>query len=277
MKCTTCGLVFTDIPAGYDLSKIYDEGYFTGQQSDGYANYEESEPVLHREFHRLVAILRKLTNYQANLKLLEVGSAFGYFLDEACKYFKCSAFEVSELAAQYAQARGHHVFHGSTSEELLEQIGKVDIIVMLDVIEHLPNPVETMILLDKFLNDGGIFLLVTGDIDSFLARVMKKRWRLMTPPQHAYFFSKKTLIDLFRRFDYEIGHIDRPWKFVSLGLAFYQFLRHLGVHVKPIDQLNKVGIYLNLFDTVRIIAKKGSWDLLRQLQTASDDPNDHVP
>ena len=133
---------------------------------------------------------------------------------------------------------------------------RVDIIAMLDVIEHLPNPAETVSLLDKFLNSGGLFLVVTGDIDSVPARVMKKKWRLMTPPQHTYFFSKKTLTGLFRKFNYEIVKMDRPWKFVPLGLAFYQLGCRLGTRIKWLEKLSNVGVYLNLFDTVRIVAKK---------------------
>ncbi len=251
-------MVFTGIPSGYDLKKIYTEGYFCGKQTDGYAGYRESEKVLRKEFEKSVRMIRKWTGYRQDmkLKLLEVGSAYGYFLDEAEKYFECYGVEVCMEAVEYAIQRGHRVFCGEVNEEFLKKTGPVDIVVMLDVIEHLPNPIESLSLLDKYLNPGGLFLIVTGDIDSIPAKVMKKRWRLMTPPQHTCFFSKRILVDLFREYKYEIIRTDRPWKFVPLGLVFYQIERRLGFGIKWFEKISHTGIYLNLFDTIRIAARK---------------------
>ena len=256
LKCNRCRLVFTDIPAGYDIKKLYGEGYFNGKQPDGYTNYKGSENVLRKEFCKNVAVLRKLTNYRENLRLLEVGSAFGYFLDEARQYFDCNGIEISEEAVKYAGERGHNIYCGEINEELLKRIGSFDIVAMFDVIEHLPNPIETLSLLDKYLESGGLFLVVTGDIDSVPAKIMKRRWRLMTPPQHTCFFSKGTLTRVFRELNYDIIKKDRPWKFVPLGLVFYQLGSWLGVRITWLEKLNKQGVYLNLFDTVRIAAQK---------------------
>lgn len=255
-KCDDCGLVFTRIPPGYDLSKIYAEGYFTGKQADGYAHYKESEKVLRREFRKSAALLWKLTGYRENLKLLEVGSAYGYFLDEARDYFDCRGIEISGEAVKYSVGRGRRVFCGQVTAELLKKIGNVDIIAMFDVIEHLPNPVETISLLDKYLNDGGLLMVVTGDIDSLLAKVMKKRWRLMTPPQHTFFFSQATLESLLQKFNYKIILKERPWKFVPFGLISYQLGNWVGMRSKWLEHLGNIGVKINLFDTLRIVAKK---------------------
>lgn len=256
LKCDECGLVFTDIPPGYDLRKIYSEEYFTGKQADGYVHYKESEKVLRREFRNDVTLLRRITGYRENLKLLEVGSAYGYFLDEAGDYFECRGIEISGEAAKYSRDRGHHVFCGEVTGDILKKIGNVDIIAMFDVIEHLPNPVETISLLDKYLNEGGFIIIVTGDIDSFLAKMMKKKWRLMMPPQHTFFFSKTTLESVMHKFNYEIILKERPWKFVPFGLMSYQLGNWVGIRLKWLEKLNSIGVNINLCDTLRIVAKK---------------------
>jgi 2-polyprenyl-3-methyl-5-hydroxy-6-metoxy-1,4-benzoquinol methylase len=255
-KCDSCGLVFTRIPPGYDLSKIYTEDYFTGNQTDGYAHYKESEKVLRREFRKSAALLWRLTGQRENLKLLEVGSAYGYFLDEAKDYFDCRGIEISREAVKFSVARGRNVLCGQVTDELLKEIGNVDIIAMFDVIEHLPNPVEVLSFLDKYLNAGGLLMVVTGDIDSLLAKVMQNRWRLMTPPQHTFFFSQTTLENVLQKFNYKVILKERPWKFVPLGLIAYQLGNWVGMRSKWLEQLGNIGVSINLFDTLRIVAEK---------------------
>src|SRR5262249_55116913 len=63
-------------------------------------------------------------------------------------------------------------------------MGKVDAIVLLVVVEPLPQPRETIALCCQHLNPGGIVVITTGDFGSTVARSAGARWRLMTPPQH---------------------------------------------------------------------------------------------
>lgn len=255
LKCSNCDIVFTSIPRGFDLLKIYDESYFQGGQADGYGDYMGTEAVLHREFRKSVTLLRELTQFQPGKKLLELGSAYGFFLDEASRYFDCVGIEVSKPAAEHSRARGHKVINDVLSHETLPQIGKVDIVAMFDVVEHLPDPVATFKLIDQCLNPGGLIMLTTGDIDSLNAKLFGKRWRLMTPPQHTFFFSRQTLRSIFEKMNYRVEVSKRPWKVVPLSLAFYQLGSRLGFRMKALEKLN-VFVPVNLGDTVLIVARK---------------------
>ena len=103
-----------------------------------------------------------------------------------------------------------------------------DVIVMLDVIEHVPDPRETLALCEKHLNPGGIVVITTGDFGSLPARLLGARWRLMTPPQHLWFFTPGAcsacgLLGL------RMERLSHPWKTVSLALVLYQLQRMLGL------------------------------------------------
>ena len=37
LKCASCAIVFTRIPSDFDVLSIYDESYFQGGQTDGWA------------------------------------------------------------------------------------------------------------------------------------------------------------------------------------------------------------------------------------------------
>jgi SAM-dependent methyltransferase len=163
--------------------------------------------------------------------------------------------EVSRPAAEYARARGHRVLTEPLTDATIAEIGKVDVVTMFDVVEHLPDPVATFALLDRCLNRDGVILLTTGDIDSLNARLFGKRWRLMTPPQHTFFFSRQTLRSMFERMHYRVEVLRRPWKVVPLSLAFYQLGSRLGLRLRALEKLN-VFVPVNLGDTVLIAARK---------------------
>lgn len=78
----------------------------------------------------------------------------------------------------------------------------------------------------------------------------------MTPPQHTFFFSRKTLCAILENMGYEIAVAKRPWKWVPLGLIFFQLGNRLGYSIKWLDKLSGISIPVNLFDTVMIVARK---------------------
>jgi hypothetical protein len=89
-----------------------------------------------------------------------------------------------------------------------------------------------------------------------MARLAGRHWRLMTPPQHLYFFSCHTLAALLERVGLKVVDCRKPWKMVSLGLAMYQIACRLGLRLPFPSWINHLGIPLNLFDTMRVIARK---------------------
>jgi len=252
-KCKKCNVVFTDIQDNFDFTSIYTEQYFQGGQNDGYNNYKGSESVLHSEFIRDVDFL---SNYaKKGAKLLELGSAYGFFLDVARHNFIVDGLEIAKDAVAFSRDRGHTVYEGIL-DTAANKLGQRDIICMFDVIEHLPDPCETFKIIDNLLTKNGLLFLTTGNIDSFLARLTGKNWRLMTPPQHTFFYSKRTLRLFLKKFNYDILFMDSPSKLVPIGLVFYQFYRMTRIRIKFLEKITNHHLRINLFDTVRILARK---------------------
>src|SRR5690606_6621729 len=102
--------------------------------------------------------------------------------------------EISEAAVDFCRSRGlHNVESGNISEGFFSRYGKFDLIFMLDVIEHLDHPAEAVKLLASNLSEGGALVITTGDFSSPVAKLTGKRWRLMTPPQHLWFFTPESM------------------------------------------------------------------------------------
>lgn len=252
LRCRTCGLGRAETSA-FDPATYYTGKYFSGQQSDGYADYLAAEPVLRREFARTVAFIRQWCD---GGRLLEIGCAYGFFLHEAKKYFDVSGIELAADAAIYCQRSGLSVSQGAADEATLQRDEKVDVIVMLDVIEHLPDPCGTLVLLSRHLNPGGIIVITTGDFGSVAAWLCGRYWRLMTPPQHLWFFGRESTIRLAGSLGLRVEHIDHPWKIVPLSLIVFQLRRMLHLSAPVQSPAAGVGLPLNLFDAMRVVLRK---------------------
>ncbi len=254
VRCTECGLGRA-LADGFDTRAYYTQDYFTGGRADGYANYRASESVLRQEFAKIVEFIRRFVPAG---KLLELGCAYGFFLREARECFQVAGIELSEDAAAHARARGLNVIGGIADEATLQQLGRMDVIVLLDVVEHLPDPFETLRLCKDYLNPRGILVMTTGDFGALTARVAGRNWRLMTPPQHLWYFTAESMKRLSARLGMSLEHLDHPRKSVPLSLMIYQLSRIFRLKPINIPGLSRIGIPVNLFDAMRVVLRNAS-------------------
>ena len=253
LRCEKCGLGRTET-AGFDPASYYTGDYFSGRQADGYADYRGAEPVLRREFAHTVNFIRR---FRPRGRLLELGCAYGFFLDEAQRAgFSVAGVELAAEAAAEARARGLDVTTGIADAAYLDALGQVDVIVLLDVIEHLEDPHGTLALCARHLNPGGIIVITTGDFGSPVARATGAKWRLMTPPQHLWFFSQESMRRLARGLGLRMQSFDHPWKVVPLSLITFQLRRMLGLAPSRTAAGGSIGLPVNLFDAMRVVLRK---------------------
>jgi 2-polyprenyl-3-methyl-5-hydroxy-6-metoxy-1,4-benzoquinol methylase len=255
IQCACCG-VGRATAADFKPDSYYTESYFNGGHADGYPDYQGSINVLLREFKTVVQELERFVPVGSHV--LEIGCAYGFFLKAARSKFKVTGIEIAESAVQSCHRNGLDVYQGVVSARLLENIGQVDAVVLLDVIEHLPDPENDLRLLVQALKPGGIVMISTGDFSSVLARKMGPKWRLMTPPQHLWYFTPKGIATMAKRLGLETISIAYPWKTVPLGVILIQIARMFRVRLKyPIvASCSSIGVRINLFDAMRVIFTK---------------------
>jgi SAM-dependent methyltransferase len=252
LRCPACGLGWTVTPPDFDPTRIYTRGYFQGEQADGYADYQGSRAELAAEFRRLLQDIAAAG--KSSGRLLEVGCAYGFFLDEARHCFEVSGVEVAEDAVAACQARGLDVVQVA-DEAFYTRRGPFDLVVLLDVIEHLKNPDGLLRDLHKYTQPGALLVITTGDFDSLLSRIMRRQWRLMTPPQHLWYFTPDAITRLLTRHGFQVEQITYPAKQVPLALITYQVARYFGL-----QRLAKGGppgsLRVNLYDAMRIMTRR---------------------
>jgi 2-polyprenyl-3-methyl-5-hydroxy-6-metoxy-1,4-benzoquinol methylase len=253
-QCPECGLGQAD-PNGFDPGRYYTADYFNGQHSDGYADYLGAEPVLRKEFARTVAFIRKFVPCG---RLLDIGCAYGFFLQEAKRYYDVAGIELAADAAEHCRRHGLNVVTGVADASTMARLGTFDVITLFDVIEHLPEPDEVLAHAARHLRPGGVLVVTTGDFASMAARVMGPKWRLMTPPQHLCFFTRESIRAMGESVGLSLIDFAHPAKIVPLSLIAFQLRRMLGLRPAPAAHASKIGMPVNLFDAMRVMLQKSA-------------------
>lgn len=254
VKCQRCGLVFFDGSISpEDHKKLYRESYFKGEE---YFNYQEDKNILQKNFKsRLKNILR----FKKQGSLFEVGCAYGYFLELAKKYFTVEGVDICERPTSFARKTlGLNVHTGNYLGLKLAE--KKDVFCLWDTIEHLRNPQEFIEKISRDLKPGGYLFLTTGDIGSLMAKIRGKKWRLIHPPTHLFYFSPKTIEKLLAKYGFRIIKIKYPGIHRSSRQILYSllYLNRKNNSEKSYKNLGLLDIpfYFNIFDIMMIIAKK---------------------
>lgn len=203
-RCRACGFVtYRDFDRSA-LAEIYDEEYFAGEEYPDYLGQQDS---LRRSMrHHLEQMWRYNPRRGA---LLEVGCAYGLFLDEARPHFqRVEGIDISAAPVAYARERlGLDATAGEFPAAVYE--GKTfDVVCMWDTVEHLPSPEEYLEKAAGLLGEGGMVFLTTGDIGSLNARWKGEGWRQIHPPSHLHYFSRRTITLLLERLGFEVAGIE---------------------------------------------------------------------
>lgn len=191
VRCGSCGLLFLNPRLHEDLMRAAyaNEAYFEGGGL-GYSGYEAQERTLRRTFARFLSTLQ--SEGMTGGRLLELGCAYGYFLDEARGYFEERVgTDFSERAVARAVELADRVYLGGL--DALPEGEAFDCVVMVHVIEHIYDPVGLLRSLTSRLRPGGAVVLATPDGGSFWRRLMGRRWPFYKPPEHVSFFDRRTL------------------------------------------------------------------------------------
>jgi ubiquinone/menaquinone biosynthesis C-methylase UbiE len=182
VKCRSCSHAFAILPH----ENIW----------ENYQSVVDKEYLSRQEAHILTAkkVTEVLTRYIPGGKLLDIGCATGDFLSVAQEAYAVEGLELSEWSSKIARNRGFTI-HSCSIGELPER-ADFDIVTLWGVIEHFESPQAEVGKICRIVRPGGFICLWTGDIDSWLARLLGKKWWYIQG-QHIQFFSKKSLDTLF--------------------------------------------------------------------------------
>jgi SAM-dependent methyltransferase len=192
-QCPACWFGFVANP-WTDFSAIYSAAYYEGRGADPHVDYRfefehPSRTVRHYEWRGITRIVRSLAPVTPATRWLDYGCGHGGLVRHLRGEGLAGAFGYDTGAmAETARAAGLPLL---TDGELAEAQGSFDIVTMVEVIEHVPDPVELLGGVRRLLRPGGLLFLTTGNAKPFRNRM--RDWRYVVPDVHVSFFEPETI------------------------------------------------------------------------------------
>lgn len=261
LKCCNCGFVTANMKIDESVLKTtYTENYFKGEE---YVDYLRDKNILQINFKKRLKHILKIVSKEKIKNVLEIGCAYGFFAEvitNKIQHIKYSGYDIVPEAIDFgAKSLGQNVH----CEDYLQTkpLEKYTDVFMWDVIEHLPNPEKFIEKISAETLSGGRIYITTGDIDCFLPKFQKEKWRMIHPPSHLHYFSKKTLSLLLQKNGYKIIGVSYPSVSRSFHLIFFSLFmlrKNPSGFIKKIYSLipKSWNIPINTFDIMFIIAEK---------------------
>ncbi len=214
VRCNECGLVYlSERPAEKALTDIYSTAYY--EDGDvGYKSYLRTFDKYHSTFMKIFGRRhRDLLRHARGKRLLEIGCAYGFLLDYLDQRgWEVQGVEISPLSSEYARNElGLDVQTGSVETADLEE-HSFDVILLLDVVEHLHRPCDVLRRIRELLSPEGILVVQCPWELYHWEEVFEAILRGMKPgtiepdsvPAHLYFFQPRTLDAVLRKGGFKI-------------------------------------------------------------------------
>jgi SAM-dependent methyltransferase len=199
LECEGCRASYAS-PLTVD-DAVYGHIYENIRYVPGYNRYYHYAAEVLRQKHALTylsrqeesywAVARHLKNRKADrLKVLEVGCGLGYFTYAlALDGFDVTGIDISSKAIAWARSNYGPYYAKKTLAELKAEGSRYDMVVMNQLIEHLPDVHPFLDEALELLAEGGELMVTTPNKSAYPEAL----WETELPPVHLWWFGEESL------------------------------------------------------------------------------------
>lgn len=201
-RCIRCDVVYIDPQPDSRRVKNNNISFYDASENE-IAYFKKKEEV----FNRATICAGILKKYKSHGTLLDIGCSYGFYLNIfRRKGYRCFGIDPLKRPVDYAK-KTLRLSVKQTNLENLNGRKKYDVITLFDVLEHLPNPQETIQKIKKILNKDGIIIFQTPNYQSLMSRFTGNRWFWLLVPQHLFLYSVHSLKFLLNKNGFSILEI----------------------------------------------------------------------
>lgn len=230
LKCSRCVTIFISEVPQQALAEIYPSNYYSFAKKSGRAIFKLKNAWDQLFFRK---ILKSIPG--DSLSVLDIGGGTGEVTDMLKgadgRIDYSEIVDIDKNSGTEASRKGHHYI--CTPIEAYSTDRKFDVILLLNIIEHVQDPKALLEKADRLLGDNGVIIIKTPNNDSLDARLFRRRyWGGLHCPRHWILFSDRSIKQMIDRTGLRL----RTLKFTQ-GAPFWtwsiiQLFRKKDIHQK---------------------------------------------
>lgn len=200
-ECRDCRCRFlSPHPTKQQLEAAYDDSYYGHRESKFSGRIER---VLDRFRSHRAGMVRRYVRAPANV--LDIGCGNGRFLQELIdRGYTGHGIELPSRSGERAARIPGLQLKTSPLREDDFGVEFFDAVTLWHVLEHLPQPRETLQIIAKILKPGGYLMISLPNIDSLQSRLFRGRWLHLDPPRHLFFLGERDLARSLQSLGFEV-------------------------------------------------------------------------
>lgn len=266
VECAACGLAYLNPrPKPEFIRRFYEADYFTGaaaERGDGGLRCNINQDALQLEMGqktkpRPIAVINEKFGGFKDKDVLEIGCATGDLLQQFKNAgARVKGLEMSDFAANIARRRGLNVATGTIEEFVQGNEQTFDVVIALEVIEHVLSPTRFISSVARVLKTGGLLVLSTPNYAC--TKRFGDGWIGFNASfEHIFFYSSDFLIKTMNKEEYCLSYIESSkflgasWPINSNILkqyserlkTIYLFIKEIGVMRTIAGMMTRVNGY----------------------------------
>jgi SAM-dependent methyltransferase len=222
--------------------------------------YEQLEDIAYEQGRKERAIqakvlLKQLNKFRSDGRLVDVGAGSGILVEVALTMgYEAEGIEPSNWLQKQAANLNLPVRKGLLGD--LDPKNRFDVITLIDVIEHVEDPIKLLTEIGDKLTPSGVAMVVTPDCDSFIAKLLGRKWWHYRVA-HIGYLNEKTLRLACEKAGFEIVSMKRPGWYFTMDYLWVRLLTYFPrwMRISPMNWMKRITIPVNLRDSLSVILK----------------------
>ena len=223
LGCNQCGLI-QRVTAPDNLRKYYCEGseYYESYTDNCLQNQERA-----RSSYKNQWISKVITGNSAPGRALEIGCGDGELLMELSVLgYKCIGIDPVPMSRSIQESE-IRVLHGYLEDYIEALGGSVDLVILVDVIEHVEDVQLLQRQIREILRSKGVLVVATGNSNSLNARLSGRNWGYVSYAEHLQAFNVKSLDKFYKLSGCEIKEVHKYSNNFSVFVDMKEFCFNL--------------------------------------------------
>tara|TARA_Y100001970_G_scaffold294127_1_gene447187 strand:- start:29309 stop:30169 length:861 start_codon:yes stop_codon:yes gene_type:complete len=213
LQCNECSHIFLD-----DFSHIDDAYFDRGSFLLDKPFIDGVEGRLRHYAHETEERAKRIGELVINKRVLDFGCGAGALISKLDGLAKSiEGIEPTDPFRLWLQEKGMTIY-----KNISEASGDYDVVLMFHVLEHLPNPVESLVEISKHLAPGGMIYLEVPNVNDALTSLydVDEARKFLFFSDHLQYFSRRSLQEAINQSSLKADGI---WGHNRFGLANHLF------------------------------------------------------